>query len=168
MTKAACLALAMLQVVTYIPTGVSEYIGGTVSAIPQQARGELITDDEKVLSFQWAKSGKTEGGKWQVPYEKVTYLGYGQHAGRRVGATVAGAAPASATIVLAPVFVPLMWSKKRRHYLTIGCQDEQGAKQVAIFLVGKKAIRVILKVLEVRTGKKVEYEDEEARRTGNK
>ena len=163
--KPLCLALLMFQVVTYIPSESVQYVGGTVTAIPQQALGDLITADENVLSFAWQKDGRGNGGEWHVPYHRVTYLGYGQHAGRRVG-TSAALVPASG--VLVPVFIPVMWSKKRRHYLTLEFKDEQDKPQTVIFMVGKKSIRVLPKILEVRTGQKLQYEDEEARAVGNK
>ncbi len=162
--KPACLALALLQVITYVPVEQSQYVGGTVTAIPQQAVGELSTADENILSFTWPK-GESGGGEWRIPYNRITYLGYGQHAGRRVG-TAAALAPASVLVV--PVFVPVMWSKKRRHYLTLAFKDDQDKQQAVIFMVGKKSIRVLPTVLEVRTGLKLQYEDEEARKTGTK
>jgi hypothetical protein len=61
-----------------------------------------------------------------------------------------------------------MWSKKRRHYITLAFKDDQGKAQTAIFLLGKKAIRTLPKILEVRTGVKLQYEDEDARKVGNK
>ncbi len=164
--RTLCVALAFFQVITYIPVEGSRYIGGTASAIPLNALGRLETSDEKALSFKWPTGGNTTAGEWRIPYDKVSYLGYGQHVGRRVGATTAATAP---SVVIVPgLFVPLMWSKKRRHYLTIAYTDEQGKPQGAVFLVGKKAIRILLATLEVRTGKKVQYEDEEARKAGNK
>ena len=163
--KPACLVLLLFQVITYIPTESVQYVGGTVTTIPQQAEGDLNAGDENMLSFIWQKGGPSAGGEWRIPYNRVTYLGYGQHAGRRVG-TSAALAPAS--VVLAPVFVPVMWSKKRRHYLTLAFKDDQEKPQTVIFLVGKKSIRVLPKILEVRTGIKLQYEDEEARKVGNK
>lgn len=163
--KPACLALVLLQVVTYIPVEDSQYVGGTVTTIPQQAVGDLITADENALLFTWPKGGQSAGGEWRIPYNRVTYLGYGQHAGRRIGAA---AALAPATVVMAPVFIPVMWSTKRRHYLTLAFKDDQDKEQAAIFMVGKKSIRVLPKILEVRTGVELHYEDEEARKVGNK
>ena len=61
-----------------------------------------------------------------------------------------------------------MFSKKRRHYLTMEYVDAEGKSQAAVFEIGKNAIRYTLKSLEVRTGKKIEYEDDEARKAGNK
>jgi hypothetical protein len=78
------------------------------------------------------------------------------------------AALTPASVVAAPVFVPVMWSKKRRHYLTLAFRDDQDKPQTVIFMVGKKSIRVLPKILEVRTGIKLQYEDEEARKVGNK
>jgi len=163
--KASCLVLLMFQVVTYIPNEAAQYVGGTVTTIPQQAVGELVSADENVLLFTWQKGGQSGGGEWRIPYNRVTYLGYGQHAGRRVGTT---AALAPAAVLAGPVFVPVLWSKKRRHYLTLGFIDDQDKAQTVIFMVGKKSIRVLPKILEVRTGVKLEYEDEEARKVGNK
>jgi hypothetical protein len=159
--KPAGLALLLFQVVTYLSPDRSQYVGGTVTTIPQQAVGELITADENMLSFNWEKAGEA----WRIPYTRITYLGYGQHAGHRVGAATA-AAPA--TLAEAPIFVPILVSKKRRHYLTIVFKDDQDKAQTAVFLVGKKAIRVLPKILEVRAGVKVQYEDEEAKKVGNK
>jgi hypothetical protein len=60
--------------------------------------------------------------------------------------------------------VPFLFTKKRRHYLTIEFLDDKGKSQGAIFLVGKKAIGPLLDDLEAKTGKKTQYEDEEATR----
>jgi hypothetical protein len=135
----------------------SMYIGGTTIAIPGKAEGKMSTDDTKVAVFKWDK------GDWKVPYEKVTSVAYGQHAGRRVGATIAWGVTTFGIMAL-----PMLLSKKRRHYLTLEYTDDAGASQAAIFELGKDAIRTTLKSLEVRTGKKVEFEDDEARKAGNK
>jgi hypothetical protein len=161
-----CLALALLQVITYIPSGSAKYVGGTVATIPQEMLGELDTSDQKALSFEWAETKKTEGRTWRIAYSQVTGLSYGQHAGRRVGA--AAAVTASTFGLGAPVMVPLLLVKKRRHYLTIEFLDEKGKKQGAIFLVGKRAIGNLLDDLEAKTGKKTQFEDEEARKAREK
>lgn len=147
-----------VPVITYIPGRSAKYIGGTVSAIPQEIVGELDTSDQKALSFEWAKAGKREAGDWRVAYNQVTALSYGQHAGRRVGSAVATGVLTMGAGSL------LLLTKKRRHYLTIDFLDEKGKSQGAIFLVGKKAIRPLLDGLEAKTGKKTQYEDEEARK----
>jgi hypothetical protein len=153
--------MALLQVITYIPSQSAKYIGGTAS-IPPEVLGQLNAADPQTLVFAWTKSGKTEAGDWRIAYSQVTGLSYGQHAGRRVGAATAVTA---GTLGLgAPLMVPLLLSKKRRHYLTIEFLDGNGKKQGAIFLVGKKAIGPLLDSLENRTGKQTQFEDEEARK----
>ncbi len=67
-------------------------------------------------------------------------------------------------IAFSPVF-PL--SRKRRHYLTIGYIDVEGNQQAAVFELGKKIVRTTLAGLEARSGLKVEFEDEKARRAIN-
>lgn len=133
----------------------AQYIGGTA---PITAKAEAVLDVTGVdaATFTWKK------GQWQVPYHSVTNLEYGQHAGRRVGLAVAGIA----TFGIAAL--PAIFSKKRRHYLTVSYTDGSGMQQAAIFELGKDAIRTTLKILEVRTGKAVEYEDEESQKAGNK
>jgi hypothetical protein len=141
----------MAQVFTYIPKEAAEYEGGTVTTIPREALGELVTTDEDVLLFTWQPRGHSEGGNWRIPYKRVTYLGYGQHAQARG--------------------LPSAWNglePKRRHYLTLMFKDDQDKTQTVVFKVGKEAIRVLPKILELRTGVKLQYEDEEARKVGNK
>jgi hypothetical protein len=138
----------------------AKYVGGTVSALKLETEGKLNADGEKSLEFT---ADKSSNATWTVPYEKVTALAYGQHAGRRVGATIAWG-----VTTLGIGALPILFSKKRRHYLTIEYTDSEGKSQAAIFELGKDITRTILKVLEVRTGKKVEFEDEEARKTGTK
>lgn len=140
-----------------IPSGKAQFVGGTITSIPQQAIGSLSTTDPKFEIFAWGK----EGDKLQIPYANITSLAYGQHAGRRVGAAVAWG-----VTTLGVMALPILFSKKRRHYLTIEYTDDKGQGQAAIFQVGKNAICTVLTTLEVRTGKKVEYENDDARKAG--
>jgi hypothetical protein len=66
-------------------------------------------------------------------------------------------------IVVSPMF---LLSKSRRHFLTVGYTDEQGNQQALIFRVDKGDIRSVLVSLEARTGRKVQYQDDEARKAG--
>ena len=161
-----CAGLALLQMITYIPSRSAKYVGGPVATIPQEVLGELDTSDPKGLSFHWAETKETEGKPWSIAYSQVTGLSYGQHAGRRVGASVAVLASTGGWA--APVVVPLLLVKKRRHYLTIEFLDDTGKKQGAIFLVGKNAIGTLLGDLEAKTGKKTQFEDEDARKAREK
>jgi hypothetical protein len=129
----------------------TKYIGGTVSALKEGAEGKSSAKDEKVFVFTTDNDGKE--GKVEIPYDKVDSLEYGQKAGRRVGVA----------FVVNPIFI---FSKKRRHFLTLGYTDADGKQQAAVFEMGKDVIRVNLATLEARTGKKIEYQDEEARKSG--
>jgi hypothetical protein len=128
----------------------TKYIGGTVSALKEGCEGKASAKDEKVFIFT---TDDKEGGKVEIPYDKVDSLEYGQKAGRRVGVA----------FVVNPIFI---FSKKRRHFLTLGYTDADGKQQAAVFEMGKDVIRVNLATLEARTGKKIEYQDEEARKSG--
>src|SRR4051812_10367998 len=110
----------------------SAYVGGT-APLKQGTEGVIDTSNDKSFTFP----GLT------VPYDKVASLAYGQHAGRRVGATVA-----LGVTTLGIGALPMLFSKKRRHYLTVEYADADGKAQAAIFEVGKDAVRTLLKTLE--------------------
>jgi len=93
------------------------------------------------------------GGKLSTPYDQVNDLKYGKKAGRRPGVAIA--------------VTPLaLFSKKRKHYLTIGWKDDQDKQHAAVLELGKAVIRPTLATLEARTGKKIDYQDDEARKSG--
>ena len=119
--------------------------------------GTLNLDDQKELKFEWMdnKVSKT----YSIPYDQIIDLEYGQKAGRRVGAAIATA------ILLSPVGLFLLFSKKRKHYVTIGYKGADGKGEVAVFELGKDIVRTTLPILEARSGKKMEYQDEEARKS---
>jgi hypothetical protein len=123
------------------------YVGGTVTTIKEMTEGKSSTADDKVFMFQY------KGGKLDIPYDRINVLEYGQKAGRRVG--------------LALVVSPLaLFSKKRKHFLTVNYLDAGEKQQAAVFELGKDVVRTTLASMEARTGKKVEYQDEEARKSG--
>jgi hypothetical protein len=121
------------------------YVGGTVTKIPDQAEGKLDFTSPDKMVFRW------KDGSWELPYNQITSLEYGQKAGRRVGVAVV-------------ITVWALFSKKRRHFLTIGFKDAEGKQQAALIEVGKNKTKTSLAVLEARTGLKVEYESEEAKK----
>jgi len=86
-----------------------------------------------------------------VPYDKVSTLEYGQHvAGRYLEA-----------IVFSPLF---LLSKSRKHFLTVFYTDANGRQQAVVLQVNKGDVRALLPELEAKTGRRVEYTDDEARR----
>ncbi|MBA3974549.1 MAG: hypothetical protein C0504_10070 [Candidatus Solibacter sp.] len=113
--------------------------------VPDKTEGRLDLTDEAVARFISKK------GSFTIDYKRVTSVEYGQKAGRRVGVALA----------VNPLF---LFSKKRKHFLTVGFTDEQGGQQGAVFEIGKGKVRGVLSVLETRSGKAVEYESEEARK----
>ncbi len=119
--------------------------------------GNLNTGDEKLLKFEyiWNKETKV----YSIPYDQILDLEYGQKAGRRVGAAVA------TTILLGPIGLLMLLSKKRKHFVTIGYKDADGKEQAAVFELGKDIVRTTLPILEARSGKKIEYQDEEAKKS---
>jgi len=123
------------------------YVGGTVASVKEGAEGTVSEKNEDHWVFQYSN------GNFQVPYDHVNDLEYGQKAGRRLGVAIA-------------VTWMALFSKKRRHFLTIGYTDENGKQQAAVFELGKDIVRVTLASLEARTGQKIDYEDEEARKSG--
>jgi predicted TIM-barrel enzyme len=123
------------------------YMGGTVTSIPQAAEGTCSTEDEKIFTFQY------KGGQLSIPYDRINELEYGQKAGRRIGLAIA----------VSPV---ALLSKKRRHFLTISYVDQNEKQQAAVFELGKDIVRTTLASLQARSGRKVEFQDEEARKSG--
>jgi len=123
------------------------YVGGTENQIKDGTEGESSAKDEKNFLFQY------KGGTLAIPYDQVNDLEYGQKAGRRLG--------------LALTVSPwMLFSKKRKHFLTVGWKDAQDKQHAAVFELGKSVIRTTIATLEARTGKKVDYQDDEARKSG--
>ncbi len=138
------------------------YQGGTTKAkdfpgADKPVEGRLNTSDEKELKFEY--SFNKESKTYSIPYDQIIDLEYGQKAGRRVGAAVA------TTILLGPIGLLMLFSKKRKHYVTIGYKDAEGKEQATVFELGKDIIRTTLPILEARSGKKIEYQDEEAKKS---
>ncbi len=124
----------------------AQCIGGTVAGL-RSTDGYLLLTGDANLQYQ---SGTF---LLEVPYENVNTLEYGQKVDRRYLMAIA----------ISPL---LLLSKKRKHYLTIGYIDEEGRQQALVFEVGKGHIRSVLASLEAKTGRKVEYQDIEARKAG--
>jgi hypothetical protein len=48
--------------------------------------------------------------------------------------------------------------------VTIGYKTEDGKEQAAVFELGKDVVRTALPVMAAHSGKKIEYQDEEAKK----
>ena len=127
--------------------GRAEYVGGTVTQIPFGCQGRVQALDERFFVFYAGKAS------WRVPYEKINLVEYGEKVDRRY----------IAAVLISPLF---LLAKKRQHFLTVGYSDEQDRQQALIFKINKDDIRTTLVVLEARTGRKVEFQDDDARKSG--
>jgi hypothetical protein len=125
-----------------------EYVGGTAPQLAAGSHGSIALSDDRYLAFY--------GGKTQVrvAYDRVNLVEYGQQVDRRL----------ALALVLSPVF---LLSKSRKHFLTIGYSGEDGKQQAMVFRVDKNGIRPTLVGLEARTGLKIQYQDEQARKARN-
>jgi hypothetical protein len=124
------------------------YVGGTVAGLSEKSEGRFDMTDEDVLRFM----PRETGGPVAIQYAKITELEYGQKAGRRVAVAV----------LISPL---ALFSKKRNHYLTISYTDEKGKDQAAVFELGKDIVRTTLKVIETRSGKDIQFQDDDARKS---
>jgi len=127
--------------------GRAEYIGGTSSVFANKADGRLITADSATLRFE------TKSKSVEIPYERIHTLEYGQKVDRRY----------ISAILVSPLF---LLAKSRKHFLTVGYNDGEGHAQALIFRVAKGDVRSLLVGLEARTGRKVAFQDEQARKAG--
>jgi len=123
------------------------YVGGTVAGMSNKsdARIDISQEDEFRLTIRNLALA--------VPYRDVNSLEYGLRVSRRYVEAV----------LISPLFLV---AKKRTHFLTIGYTDKDGRQQAMVLEVGKDEIRPLLVSLEARTGRRVEYQDEEARKAG--
>lgn len=129
------------------PGAPAEYLGGTLATVETGAGGSLRTNDPISLVFLTKKNAV------RVPYERINLVEYGQKVDRRL----------MEAILLSPMMI---LSKKRAHYVTVGFETEDGKQQAMLFRVDKGSIRAVLVSLEARTGRKVTFMDEEARKAG--
>lgn len=145
-----CVATFLLAavVITTAPLAQSQggkatYVGGTL-AVAEKMEGKLFVGAGTEALFAY------KGGEVRIPYASIESIEYGQKVGRRVGVA----------IMVNPLF---LFSKKRKHYVTVSFADAAGAKQGAVFEVAKDAAGLVVLGLEVRSGKSVIYESDEAR-----
>ncbi len=124
-----------------------QYVGGTTPKLAMGLSGAIAVNDQHYFAFYSRKSNL------RVAYDKINLVEYGQTVSRRL----------DLAILISPAFLLV---KKRKHFLTVGYTDEEGNQQALVFRVDKNDIRVTLASLEARTGQKVQYQDEEARRAG--
>jgi hypothetical protein len=154
MTRRACFSLLLLAPAAAL-AGVGKrevrYLGGMWTDVPEGAEGTVeLGDDAAVFHF----AGKSH----RLPYASITSLEYGQKVGRRIGATIGWG-----VTTLGVAALPMLLSKKRRHFATIGYVDEAGKPQGLVVEFGKDINRSVMKMLALKSGKEIEFESEKAR-----
>jgi hypothetical protein len=133
--------------------GHADYIGGT-ARVQSGTSGAIDVSDPHYFAF-YAKKTQV-----RVAYDHINVLEYGQKVDRHIltAALITLANPAAGML--------LLLGKKRSHYLTVGYTDEDGSHQALVFRVDKNGIRPTLASLEARTGVRIQYQDQEARKAG--
>ncbi len=125
----------------------AQFVGGTLAGVPPKSHAQLKLTGPDALIFE------CRGQILNIAYPKINALEYGQTVSRRY----------AAALLISPIF---LFTKSRQHYVTIGYMDGEGKQQALVFKVGKGDIRSVLTSLEARSGRRVEYQDDEARKTG--
>ena len=123
------------------------YAGGTQKDIPAHSDVRIEIQSPETLTI------KTNKGSVTIAYKDVNGLEYGMRVSRRY----------LEAALLSPMF---LLSKHKEHYLTISYTGSDGQQQAIVFQVAGKDIRPLLVGLEARTGHKIEYQDDEARKAG--
>lgn len=123
------------------------YVGGTVAGIPSHSSARIDVRDGNSLSLHLREKDIS------VAWTDVNNIEYGQKVDRRY----------LEAILISPLF---LIAKRRSHFLTIGYVDPDGREQAVVLEVDKGNIRQLLVSLEARTGRRVEYQDDEARKAG--
>ena len=124
------------------------YVGGTRTDIKEAAEGAFDVSSEAEMAFTPDKTKV----RHTIAYKDVTELEYGQKAGRRV----------AVGLLVSPI---ALFSKKRKHYLTINFKDAEAKDQAVVFELGKDIVRTAVKIVETRSGKDVQFQDDDARKS---
>ena len=129
------------------PGFATHFVGGTIDQFAAKSDTRLDLSDPETLVLRCRKA------ELRIEYGRINSVEYGQNVSRRY----------AEAILISPV---LLLSKSRKHFVTIGYADADGQQQALVFRVGKGDIRSVLASLEARTGRRVEYQDNEARKAG--
>ena len=118
---------------------------GTNAFVARGTTGTYETADP--TAFIMTAQGRTV----KIPYARINLIEYGQNVSRRI----------VLAILISPMF---LLAKSREHFVTLGYTDENGAQQAIVLQVDKRSVRSTLTTLEVRTGRTVRCQDDEARK----
>ena len=139
--------LLALSLLAAAPGIRGQVIGGTVPALPPKTVIHLDLTGAESLSVE------NGANHLAIPYQRINTLEYGQNVSRRY----------AEAIFISPIF---LLSKSHKHFVTLGYVDSEGKQQALVVRVDKGDIRGLLSSLEARTGRRVEFQDQEARKAG--
>src|SRR5579863_2069970 len=88
----------------------AQFVGGTVSGVAAKSKAHLDLSGTEALVLRGVET------EIRIDYRKINTLEYGQHVSRRF----------AEAILISPA---LLLSKSRKHFVTIGYQDESGQQQ---------------------------------------
>lgn len=137
-------AVALASNASAVDGGKAVYIGGTL-AVKEKTEAPIDLKGADDLVF------KPKGGPVRIPWTGIEEIEYGQKVGHRV----------KTAILLTPL---ALFSKNRRHYVTLSWKDANGSDQAAVFEFDKNDIRPALASLKARSGKEVAYQDDQSRK----
>jgi hypothetical protein len=138
----AVVATAILPAVVFAGSDSVKYQGGTLSIQDgSELRVNLTAGDAAVFA------GKAQAIR--IPWSGVKSIEYGQTASRRV----------TSAILLSSV---ALFSKARKHYVSVEWTDEQGQAQAVSLRADKNNFRSILTALRAKSGQTVICGDVEA------
>ena len=143
------LAAALLLVVApalAVKKGQAKFVGGTINTIAEKAEGPIDLSNEKKLLFV-----PKEGTALEIPWDRVSQIEYGQKVARRW----------RSAILLSPL---ALFSKARKHFVTLTYQDEKKVEQAVVLEFDKDDIRMVLASLKARTLQTIVMQDEEAKK----
>jgi hypothetical protein len=162
--KHISLILTLVVTTTYglhaIEKHKAAYTGGTIATFNAEGGsigGRIETSDPDRLVFI-ADERPLADMPLRVEYTAIQHVEFGQTARRRVKAAI------GASALFGPIGLVALRSKERAHYLTIAYRDEIGVNQAVVLELGKSVVRDTLAIVEARSGKAIEYQDEEARK----
>ncbi len=149
----ACAALVNQYALAGVGKMNVRYLGGSWTDVRPGQEGKFHYTDKGIV-FQWKGTAPH-----LLRYDSITSIEYGQKVGRRIGATIA-----LGVTTLGLMALPLLLSKKRKHFATIGFRDEDGERQALVLEFGKRATKAALNTMALRSGIEIEFESEEARK----
>ena len=123
----------------------AQVVGGTVPSVAAKSKARLDLSSPETMVLRWAQT------ELRIDYRKINTIEYGQNVSRRY----------AEAILISPV---LLLAKSRKHFVTLGYLDEGAQQEALVLRVDKGDIRSFLASLEARTGRRVEYQDDEARK----